>query len=51
MAKPIEAIPPFKGKAAKALTEYLKTRRPNAAKQQRAREHLQAAKRVKPLRQ
>ncbi len=49
MAKPIEAIPTFKGKAARWLTDYLKTRQPDPTKRERAREHLQAAKRIKPL--
>lgn len=47
MAKPVKAIPVFKGKAARWLTEYVRPRDPDPAKQQRAKEHLEAAKRVK----
>lgn len=49
MAKPIEGISPFKGKAAQWLTDYLENTRPDPARQEIAREHLEAAKRIKPL--
>lgn len=49
MARPIEGIPPFKGKAAKWLAHYLKTARPDAKKQERALHDKEVAKRVKPL--
>jgi hypothetical protein len=49
VAKPIEAIPVFKGKAARWLTHYLKTARIDPAKQERARQDQEVAKRVKPL--
>ena len=49
VAKPIEAIPVFKGKAARWLTRYLKTARIDPAKQERARQDQEVAKRVKPL--
>jgi hypothetical protein len=49
MARPIEGIPPFKGKAAKWMTDYLKTARPDAEKVEQARRDQEVAKRVKPL--
>jgi hypothetical protein len=49
MAKPIEAIPQFRGKAAVWINNYLKNRQPDPARQQRVRQHLEAAKRIKPL--
>lgn len=51
MAKPIEAIPAFKGKAAKWLTNYLEGRRPDPAKAARARKHLEEGKRIKLVRE
>lgn len=49
MARPIEGIPPFKGKAAKWMTEYLKTAQPDAKKLEQARRDQEVAKRVKRL--
>lgn len=50
MARPIKPIPTFRGKAARWLTDYLENTRPDPAKQQRAREHIEAAKRIRPPR-
>ena len=49
MARPIEGIPPFKGKAAKWLMDYLKTARPDPAKIEQARRDKETARRIKPL--
>ncbi len=52
MAKPIEGIPVFRGKAAKWLTAYLETHtRPDPVKQERARQDAKLVKKyIKPLR-
>ena len=38
MAKPITGIPPFRGKAAELLTEYLENAKPDPRKAERAKE-------------
>ena len=49
MAKPIEGIPVFKGKAAKWLGRHLETAKPNPTKAQQARNDKQVADKIKPL--
>jgi hypothetical protein len=49
MAKPIEGIPVFTGKAAAWLTAYLEKAKPSAQKAEEAERDRQATKDVKPL--
>ena len=49
MARPIQGVPPFRGKAAKWLAEYL-DRRPDPKKQaERAARDAELLKHVKPV--
>lgn len=51
MAKPIEGIPVFTGKAAEWMTDYLKTAQPDPAKAERALQDAELVEKfIKPLR-
>jgi hypothetical protein len=49
MAKPINGIPPFTGKAAEWLSEYLETAKPDPKKEEQSREDTEIVSRFVPL--